>query len=185
MKNVETLFITEELLKLYGTTSKNVSVDKLLPYAYIAQSYYIEPLLGKRLTEVLKTAIEQEELTDELKALIIKIAPPLASYIEYLSLRSLAYTITEKGITKEKSENSESLNEKELAEFMLDIKNKAEMGIELLQKYLCDCREMYEWNPVYECDCEKFNKTDDGKKNDTAKLIYFPKKKKGCKKCGD
>lgn len=40
-KLIETMLISEELLKLYSPISKNVSVDKVLPFVYLAQNYYI------------------------------------------------------------------------------------------------------------------------------------------------
>lgn len=182
----EVLIISEDLLKLYSPLSENISINKLLPFAQIAQNLYIQPLLGVKLMETLQQAIAEEELTPELKALIIKIAPPLAFYTQYLGLRSLAYSTTQKGLTKEKSENSEPITEKELGEYELDLKNKAELTLKLLEQFLCECGgEDYDWAPKFPCDCEKYKNEDEGYKVDTAKLIYFPKKKKGCKKCGD
>lgn len=124
----ETLLISEELLKLYSPISKNVGVDRIFPFIHLAQPYYIVPILGKALTEELQYQIEEDALTEENKALILKIAMPLAMWTSYLAVRGLGYSFTQKGITKEKSENSESLNEKEMAEYMLSLKNQSEMA---------------------------------------------------------
>jgi hypothetical protein len=58
------------------------------------------------------------------KALVIKIAMPLSLWTEFLAARALAYTITEKGITKEHSENSEALQRLELGDYINSIKEK-------------------------------------------------------------
>ena len=177
----ETLLISEELLKLYSPISKNVGVDRIFPFIHLAQPYYIVPILGKALTEELQYQIEEDALTEENKALILKIAMPLAMWTSYLAVRGLGYSFTQKGITKEKSENSESLNEKEMAEYMLQLKNQAEMAQELLISYLCNCRDLYPlWMPQVECNCDKYLPTDGTAKRDFKTLIYFPKDFPSC-----
>lgn len=183
----ETLLISEELLKLYSPISKNVGIDKVYAYIHLAQPYFIEPILGRPLLEELQQQIEDDELTPENKALIIKIAMPLAMWTSYLAMRSLTYSITEKGITLEDSENSRSINEKELGEYILSLKNQSEMATELLIKYLCNCKELYPlWRPNKECNCAKYLPTDGDNHRPFKNLIYFPNQIKndscGCNK---
>ena len=181
----ETLLITEELLKLYSPLSKNISVDKVYPYLHLSQPYYIEPILGKALMTELQIQVDNDELTDENKALIIKIAPALSNWATYLAMRSLTYSITEKGITREHSDNSETISEKELGEYIINLKELAEMHTELLIKYLCNCKDLYPlWRPEQSCNCEKYLPTDGSAENKYHDLVYFPNKKnKGCDKC--
>lgn len=171
--------ISEDLLKLYSNITRNVGVDKVYPYIALAQPFYITPILGQPLVDELTTEIANNNLTDLNKALVIKIAPALALWVDYLSLRSMAYTITQKGVTKEKSENSDSISEQELAEFKLDIKNNAEQATELLISYLCNCRDNYPlWRPEKDCECEKYLSTEGSTEKPFKSLIYFPKKMK-------
>lgn len=180
----ETIIISEELMKLHSGVSKNLPVDKIFPFCILSQNYFIEPILGTPLLEELQEQIEADDLTPANKALIIKIAPCLALYTEYLAMRSLAYSVTAKSITKEKSENSEPISERELGELILDIKNRAEMAQELLIKYLCRCRDLYKkWYPNNDCNCDKYLPTDGSNKRDFLNEIYFPNKVKGCS-CG-
>lgn len=177
----ETLLISEELLKLYSPLSKNISVDKVYPYLHLAQPYFVEPILGTALLQELQQQIEDDELTEENKALIIKIAPVLANYATYLAMRSLTYSITEKGITRENSENSSTIDRNELGDYILNIKNLAEMHTEVLIKFLCNCQELYPlWRPENECNCSKYLPTDGNNKNDKKFTVYFPKKNNGC-----
>lgn len=176
----ETLLISEEMLKLYSPLSKDISVDKIYPFVGLAQSYFILPILGKPLLQKLQYEIETDSLTDDDKALIVKIAQPLSFYSCYLGLRSLSYTISEKGITKLHSENSETITEKELGEFMLSLKNQAEMAQQLLIDYLCDCSDNYPlWKPINECQCNKRNFDKGRASRDFRNLIYFPNKPNG------
>lgn len=181
----ETLIISEELLKLYSPLSKNVDVDKIYPYLHLAQPYYVEPILGDALLTELQQQVEMNELTPENKALVLKVAPVLAYYATYLAMRSLTYSITEKGITKETSENSSSIDRVELGDYILSIKQQAEMYADILIKYLCRCALTYPlWRPSTDCHCEKYNLTEGSAEQEKKFTVYFPNKRKGnCDGC--
>lgn len=181
----EVIVISEELLKLYSPISKNVGIDRLYPFIHLAQPYYIQPILGKPLMEELQHQVEDDSLTEENKALILKVAMPLAMWTTYLAVRGLGYSFTQKGVTKEKSENSESINEKEMGEYILSLKNQAEMAQELLISYLCNCRELYPlWKPSVECNCNKYEPTEGDNHRLYKDLVYFPNKIKNDCGCG-
>lgn len=176
-KYLETPLISEELLKLFSPISANVDIDKIVGFVPLAQNFYIEPILGRPLVEQLQQEIEENTLTDSDKALLLKIAPSLALWTTYISFRSLAYTITAKGITAENSENSRSLERKELADWLYDIKDKAELATDMLIKYLCNCRELYpSWFPENDCLCDKYNITNGSASATYQETIYFPNK---------
>ena len=181
----ETLIISEELLKLYSPISKNVGVDRVYPFVHLAQPYYILPIIGKPLMEELQQQVEDDSLTEENKALILKVAMPLAMWTSYLAVRGLGYSMTQKGVTKEKSENSDSLNEKEMGEYILSLKNQAEMATELLIAYLCGCRNTYPlWKPSVECNCSKYEEGEGDNHRTFHDLVFFPNKVKNDCGCG-
>lgn len=180
------LIISEDMLKLYSPISKNVSIDKVYPFIQLAQDYYLEDILGLPLLEELQYQVANESLTEENKALLLKVAPVLANYATYLALRSLAYSVTEKGVTLEKSENSQPISEHELGEMILSLKNISEMHKEVLIKYLCRCALTYPlWRANEDCHCEKYIPTDGSADVDRSFTVYFPNKanKDGCDKC--
>ena len=182
----ETLIISEELLKLYTPLSKNVDVDKVYPYLHLAQPYYLEPILGDALITELKEQVESGEISEENKALILKCAPVIGYWATYLAMRSLTYSVTEKGVTLEKSENSQPISEKELGEFILSLKQICEMHKEVLIKYLCRCSLTYKlWRPLEDCNCQKYIPKDGSADVDKSFTVYFPNKanKDGCDKC--
>lgn len=184
----EVYLINEELLKQFSNMSRNVGVDKILPYINLAQPFYITPILGEPLVEELQEQISTNTLTELNKGLILKLAPALALWVDFLSARSLAYTITAKGITREHSENSESLSKEELGYYIGSIRESAEQATELLIKYLCKCRDNYPlWKPEKECQCSKYIPESEGSaENHFKSVIYFPSgRPNGCnKKCG-
>ena len=181
----ETLIISEELLKLYSPLSKNVDVDKVYPFLHLAQQYYLEDILGISLLEELQYQVSNDCLTEENKALLLKCAPVLANYATYLALRSLTYSVTEKSLVKEHSENSESISRNELGDYILSLKETCEMHKEVLIKYLCRCSLTYPlWRPLEDCDCKKYMPNDGTAEVEKKFVIFFPdKKKEGCDGC--
>lgn len=178
--------IDEDLLKMYSNITRNVGVDKVIPFLNLSQPFYIERILGTALMYELQLQISENTLTELNKALILKIAPALALWTDYLAARSLTYTVTQKGITLEESENSRSINEKELAEFIHSIREQAEMATELLVQYLCTCSDNYPlWKPDNDCDCSKYLEENTGSAETEEKfLIYFPSGRPSrCPKC--
>lgn len=183
----EVYLINEELLKQFSNMSRNVGIDKILPYINLSQPFYITPILGEPLVEELQEEIETNTLTELNKALILKIAPALALWTDFLSARSLAYTITAKGITREHSENSESLSKEEIGYYIGSIRESAEQATELLIKYLCKCRDNYpRWKPEKDCQCSKYIPESEGSaENHFKSVIYFPSGRPNkCNKCG-
>lgn len=180
-----TYIISEKLLKEYGNMSRNVGVDKVLPYLLLAQEYFFEPVLGTPLLTELKIQVSTDTLTEANKALILKIAPALALYTDYLAVRSMAYQVNEKGVTKSSSENSESVNEKELSYLIHQYRENADMSMELLVRFLCRCRDQYPlFRPEKECDCAKYTDESTGTADPNQLYqIYFPSGKRS--KCPD
>lgn len=183
-KYSEIQLISEDLLKLWSPISKNVGIDRVFPYVSLGQEFFLTPVLGQPLKEELQEQIGDDNLTEANKALIIKIAPALAFWTSYLALRGLAYSITQKGISLEKSENSQPISEKELGEYELNLKNQAEMFTEILIKYLCHCKELYpKWRPQTPCLCDSFEIGEGSNERTFHDLVFFPNKiKKSC--CG-
>lgn len=181
-----TYLIDEEMLKTYSQMTRNTGVDKIIPYLLLAQDYYLENILGVPLMVELKTQVSTNTLTEENKALIVKIAPCLSAWTDFLAARSLAYTVTQKGLTAEASENSRSLNEKELGYYIDQLRETANMAQEMLIKFLCRCRDQYVlWRPDNECDCSKYTDESTGTADPKDRyLIYFPNGKRSkCNEC--
>lgn len=177
----ETVIISEDLLKLYSPISNNVGVEKVFPYVLLAQDFYVRPILGDALLGDLQIGVKSGQLSDNEKALVVKIAPMLANYTTYLALRSLAYSITEKGLTKENSENSSALDRTELGDMKVELKQTAEKCEELLVRYLCICRDTYtSWQPYEQCNCEKYDQKGGTTRTNKSIGIYLPKKKPTC-----
>ena len=189
-KTGEILIINEELFKLYSQVSINVGIDKCYPFLQLAQSFYLEPILGTPLLDELKEQVDTNTLTEVNKALILKCAHCLSAWTDFLSGRSLGYTVTQKSIVKEHSDNSEALDKDELGFYISNLREIANQAQEVLVKYLCRCADLYPlWRPSSNCDCNKYIETEGNSNPKQANPIYFPSHPKGrldrdCGKCG-
>ena len=171
-KLIETVCISEELLKVYSPIPLNYKEQKLYSFIILAQDD-LKKLIGKEIVDDLRQKIEDNTLNAYDEALLVKIAPYMAATTCFYALPNMAYKITEKGVTKENSENSSSADIDEISWVIQRIKNQAEKAAEMLLTYLCDCKELY---PLFvgECGC--------GNKVRESKLIYIPTRDNKC--CG-
>lgn len=172
----EILLIDYQHLEQYSPLPKNLDQAKVMPHVFIAQETYIRPIYGDALYEDIIDKIANDGLTDTDKALLIKTYPYLATMVAKLSIRALAYNFSEKSVVKEASDGSQTISRDELRDYELSLLQDAERCKNMLEDYLCRCREAY---PLYDgraCGCNKTNDVDD--------LIYFPSKKRKNCSCG-
>lgn len=166
---VENIIISPDLLKLYSPIPLNVEEEKLYPFLLSAQNK-IREIIGNALVENLLLEIKAGQVSKPNQALLIKIAPALSAYAIYYALPSLAYQVTQKGVNKENSENSDSVELKELNYLRLDIQNQADRAADALKNYLCECSDLYPLFDSSKCSCNCGNDEDDK----LTPQIYFP-----------
>lgn len=145
--------INEEYLAAYSPLPINFSFEEIRPFITIAESLWIVDILGKKLYNQLLEQVENNEVTPENSSLLLKIYPYLAVATTYEALPFIAYHMSDKGITKGKSDNSESINGTELS----NIQNHMRAELDVLKKQLINfLREHKDCYPLYadtNCDC--------------------------------
>ena len=153
---VQTL-ITEEYFKTYSPISDNYNIKDIKPYFHVAEKLWIEPIIGTPLYEELLDEVEKNEVTPENATLLLNIYPLLAFAIVYESLPFVGYHLSQVGITKGKSENSEPVSINDVNYISSQLRNQCETMKMLLKKFLDEHAEHY---PLYyadntvECKCE-------------------------------
>ena len=153
---VQTL-ITEEYFKTYSPISDNYNIKDIKPYFHVAEKLWIEPIIGTPLYEELLGEVEKNEVTPENATLLLNIYPLLAFAIVYESLPFVGYHLSQVGITKGKSENSEPVSINDVNYISTQLRNQCETMKMLLKKFLDEHAEHY---PLYyadntvECKCE-------------------------------
>ena len=153
---VQTL-ITEEYFKTYSPISDNYNIKDIKPYFHVAEKLWIEPIIGTPLYEELLDEVEKNEVTPENATLLLNIYPLLAFAIVYESLPFVGYHLSQVGITKGKSENSEPVSINDVNYISTQLRNQCETMKKLLKKFLDENAEHY---PLYyadnnaECNCD-------------------------------
>lgn len=153
---VQTL-ITEDYFKTYSPISDNYNIKDIKPYFHVAEKLWIEPIIGTPLYEELLDEVEKNEVTPENATLLLNIYPLLAFTIVYESLPFVGYHLSQVGITKGKSENSEPVSINDVNYISTQLRNQCETMKKLLKKFLDENAEHY---PLYyadntvDCNCD-------------------------------
>ena len=153
---VQTL-ITEDYFKTYSPISDNYNIKDIKPYFHVAEKLWIEPIIGTPLYEELLYEVEKNEVTPENATLLLNIYPLLAFAIVYESLPFVGYHLSQVGITKGKSENSEPVSINDVNYISTQLRNQCETMKKLLKKFLDENAEHY---PLYyadntvDCNCD-------------------------------
>lgn len=149
--------ITEQYFKEFGPIPDNYNIKELKPYFHVAEKLWIEPIIGTPLYEELLEEVENDNVTPEHATLLLNIYPLLAFAIVYESLPFVGYHLSQVGITKGKSENSDSVSINDVNYISTQLRNQCETMKMLLKKFLDEHAEHY---PLYyaadnvECNCE-------------------------------
>lgn len=134
----EVLLITTTDLKRYTITNGNVDPDKFIEFVKIAQDIYIQNYLGTRLLEKIKTDVANNTLIDPYLSLVNNFIKQMLIHwamVEYLPFS--AYTVSNKGVYKHTSENSENADKSEIDFLIEKQRNIAEHYTERFIEYMC------------------------------------------------
>ncbi|WP_101688210.1 DUF6712 family protein [Dysgonomonas massiliensis] len=163
----QTPLISEALFKQHSPVTSTTDITDFVPYIGIAQELYIEPILGSELTDELKEQIAADNLSVVNSNLIARIAPALSFYAVYQALPFHWATIVNKGITVRESENSRSVDVKDIAQLRRWIKDDADILRQQLSDFLHAHATDYPLWTVPEACADKATKFDSG--------FHFPK----------
>ena len=102
-----TLF-NEEYLKEYSLLPTNFNTKEIWNFVPLTEQLHIVPVIGQALYEELLDQVEKNEVTPANASLLLEIYPFEGLALMEVCMPYLAMHITEVGITKGKSENSDS-----------------------------------------------------------------------------
>lgn len=194
---METLLISEDLLKANSPITYDTNIQDFVPYVNIVQKMYLKPVLGIPLYEELQTQVADAQtwvapdpypITAANKALLTEIAPMLAFYATYQGLPFQWAKIVNKGITVRDSENSAAVGINDLAQLRRWIKDDAERLTHDLISYMCGCESYTNWAPGVGFGCDAHGFIDcrsraprNNYESDNDFGIYIPnRRRRGC-----
>lgn len=169
----QTPLITEALFKLHSPVTSGTDITEFIPYICIAQELYIEPILGNALMDELKAQVGANNLTTPNSDLIVRLAPALSFYAVYQALPFHWAAIVNKGVTIRESENSKSIDIKDIAQLRRWMLNDADILRNQLIDYMHRHKENYPlWNPQRNCGTYPTSTGSDKQGFDSG--FYFP-----------
>lgn len=140
------VLINEEYLKAYSPLPLNYQMEEIRPFITIAESIWLVDVVGKKLYSQLIEEVDNNNVTPENATLLLKIYPYLAVAVCYESLPFIAYHFDNKGITKGKSDNSDSITGTELSNIQNHMKAELEVLKGMLEDFLREHADLY---PLY------------------------------------
>lgn len=149
--------ITEEYFKQYSPIPANYDIRELKPYFHVAEAMWILPIIGAPLYDELLDQVEEDNVTPENATLLLNIYPLLSFAIVSEGLPLISYHMSQVGITKGKSENSDSVSINDVNYISRTLRSQCEVMKKLLKEFLDAHSDLY---PLYysdnniQCDCD-------------------------------
>lgn len=167
----EQILINKEYLKEYSQIPLNYNLDEVLPYAKVSELLWIKPILGEPLYDELIEQVASGDISDANSTLLLKVYPAEAIAIVYEALPFIYSHISEVGITKGKSDNSDSINLTEVDYITKHLKAQLQARLDDLIYFLKTHLESY---PLYEVQDDCCKKPE----GSPFQQLYSPRKKK-------
>jgi hypothetical protein len=149
------MIINESYLKKYSPIPLNYNIAEVKNYIGVAEKIWIKPVIGYDLFDEIEEQVANNEVSEENATLLTE-----GGLWQYLSFATVLEAlpiiwshISEVGITKGKSENSESLTLKDMTYVANHIRSQVEVLKDQLKKWLCEHRDSFPKVDCCGCGC--------------------------------
>ena len=124
-------------LKQFSPIPLNYNLDEVKNYVDVAELIWIRPIIGDDFYSELQDEVDNDELTEENQTLFLDALYPYLAYAVTLEALPFIWSdINEKGITLNKSDNSESITLKDLTFIEGHLRRQVEARKDFFIKYL-------------------------------------------------
>lgn len=150
------MIINQKYLAQYCPLPINYDFSEIMLYVPIAQEIWLKPILGDSFLEELEYEVKNNQVTDENATLFTE--GGLYQYLAYATcLEGLPFIwahMTEVGITKGKSDNSDSISLKDITYVEAHLRRQVEFLKDSFIKWICQHQESFPiFNPAGICPC--------------------------------
>ena len=154
--------INETYFKAYCPVPMNFNMEEILPFFNVAEELWLVDVLGIALYNELLEQVNSNTVTELNSTLLLKVYPYLSFAICFEALPFIGYHFSEVGVTKGKSENSDSVSINDMNYISSTLRNQVELLKRYLKKFLDDNADLY---PLYTptgscCECKCDDKTE-------------------------
>lgn len=151
---IQNTIINEKWLKEFSPIPLNYNMKELHNYIKLAETIWVEPVIGHTLYENLLQEVADNDLSEaNSTALVEAIYPYLGFAVAYEALPMVWAHISEVGITKGKSDNSDSLDLKDMTYVQQHLRTQVEARKDYCKKWLCEHYEYYPNLDYCACGC--------------------------------
>ena len=173
------MLINKELLKRYSPFPRNYDLTEVMNYVDLAEKMYILPLIGNDFYDELLEQVENNELTPENSTALVEAIYPLLGFaVTYESLPLVWLHISEIGITRGKSDTSDSATLKDLTLAQQHLKNQVQVRIDYAKKWLCEHQDYFDNLDICQCGCSNCYNSKDALKNTSRNLELYTTRRK-------
>lgn len=149
------MIINQTYLKKYSPIPLNYNLTEVMNYVGVAEKIWVIPLIGYDLYDEINEQVADNEVSPENATLLTEggLWQYLAFATVYEALPVIWAHISEVGITKGKSDNSDSLDLKDMTYMTQHIRNQVEVLKDQLKKWLCEHYDSFPTVDVCACGC--------------------------------
>ena len=149
------MIINEKYMKQYSPIPLNYNMAEVKNYIPVAEKIWVIPLIGYDLYDEINEQVADNTVSPENATLLTEggLWQYLAFATVYESLPMIWSHISEVGVTKGKSDNSDSLDLKDMTYVSQHLRNQVEVLKDQLKKWLCEHYDSFPTVDVCACGC--------------------------------
>lgn len=153
------MIINEKYFKQYSPIPLNYNMAEIKNYIPVACKIWLIPIIGYDFFEEIEEQVENNNVSEEIATLLTE--GGLWQYLSFATVYEalpLCWShISEVGVTKGKSDNSDSLDLKDMTYVSQHLRNQVEVLKEQLKTWLCQHYQYYPNLNVCDCGCDCCN----------------------------
>ena len=168
------MIINQTYLKKFSPIPLNYNLTEVMNYVGVAEKIWVKPLIGYDLFDEIEEQVESNTVSEENATLLTEggLWQYLSFATVYEALPMIWSHISEVGITKGKSDNSDSLDLKDMTYVTQHIRNQVEVLKEQLKKWLCEHNESFPYLDCCACGCSCCKQSAELVKPNPLKHLY-------------
>lgn len=149
------MIINEKYMKQYSPIPLNYNMAEVKNYIPVAEKIWVIPLIGSDLFDEIDEQVKNNTVSEENSTLLTEggLWQYLAFATVYEALPMIWSHISEVGVTKGKSDNSDSLDLKDMTWVTQHLRNQVEVLKDQLKKWICEHQDSFPLADVCACNC--------------------------------
>lgn len=149
------MIINEKYFKQFSPIPLNYNMAEIKNYIPVAEKIWVKPLIGYELFEELEEQVKNNTVSPENATLLTEggLWQYLSFATVYEALPMVWSHISEVGVTKGKSDNSDSLDLKDMTYVSQHLRNQVEVLKDQLKKWLCEHSDVFTTIDCCACEC--------------------------------